>query len=121
MTYFASGATMTSFFGISVMSTSVVSTRAAMDAAFSMALMVTLKRNGLVGEGEMLRFNPNIHTSDMIWIYLCGVKDTRGEQVLVDVSGGVVAESEWLVSALFSNYLTLKTGILCNLLDWSGE
>ena len=57
MTYFASGATMTSFFGISVMSTSVVSTRAAMDAAFSMALMVTLKRNFLVGEGEVLHFN----------------------------------------------------------------
>ena len=49
-TYFASGATITSFFGISVMSTSVVSTRAAMDAAFSMALMVTLRRHRSVGE-----------------------------------------------------------------------
>ena len=43
ITYFASGATITSFFGISVISTSVVSTRAAMDAAFSMALIVTLR------------------------------------------------------------------------------
>ena len=34
-----------SFFGISVMRTSVVRTRAAIEAAFSMALMVTFKEN----------------------------------------------------------------------------
>ena len=40
-TYLASGATRASFLGISVMRTSVVSTKAAIEAAFSMALMVT--------------------------------------------------------------------------------
>ena len=56
MSYFASGAKITSFFGISVMRTYVVSTRAAMDAAFSMALMVTLKMNKQVGECYVSRY-----------------------------------------------------------------
>ena len=46
-TYLGSlGTNKGSFFGISVMRTSVVSTRAAIDAAFSMALMVTWEENG---------------------------------------------------------------------------
>ena len=50
-TYLASGATIASFFGISVMRTSVVSTRAAMEAAFSMALIVTYDSS--TGNGEL--------------------------------------------------------------------
>ena len=56
-TYFGSGATMASLFGNSVIKTSVVSTSAAIEAAFSMALIVTFNLFIRKSVGEIVEFD----------------------------------------------------------------